>query len=86
MHIRLRILPVLLCLLIPAMTVVAKNYKGAELRTKAAYVYGRFEACIKPPQGAGMLPRFSPTMNLRTPPGGMKLILKFSVVMTMMYR
>lgn len=58
MHIRLRILPVLLCLLIPAMTVVAKNYKGAELRTKAAYVYGRFEACIKPPQGAGMLASF----------------------------
>lgn len=45
--------------LLPAATIIsAKNYKGAELRTKEAYVYGRFEAGIKPPAGSGMLASF----------------------------
>ncbi|MCI0512134.1 family 16 glycosylhydrolase [candidate division KSB1 bacterium] len=37
---------------------VAKDYKGAEYRTKEAYTYGRFEARYKPPQGYGFLASF----------------------------
>ncbi len=44
-------------LLIPLLC-PAKNYKGAELRTKEAYVYGRFEARYKAAQGNGMLASF----------------------------
>ncbi len=46
-----------------------KNYKGAEYRTKEAYVYGRFEARYKPPKGDGFLASFftyheiTPTTN-----------------------
>jgi hypothetical protein len=36
----------------------SKDYKGAELRTKEAYVYGRFETSYKPPKGNGMLASF----------------------------
>ncbi len=36
----------------------AKDYKGAEYRTKAAYTYGRFEARIKSAQRDGMLASF----------------------------
>ncbi|RJP63220.1 MAG: glycosyl hydrolase family protein [Ignavibacteriales bacterium] len=36
----------------------AKNFKGAEYRTKAAYTYGRFEARIKSAQREGMLSSF----------------------------
>jgi hypothetical protein len=36
----------------------AKNFKGAEYRTKAAYTYGRFEARIKSAQRDGMLSSF----------------------------
>ena len=34
---------------------LGKDYKGGELRTKEAYVYGRFETRYKPPLGSGML-------------------------------
>jgi hypothetical protein len=34
---------------------LAKNYKGAELRTRATFTYGRVEAHYKPPQGNGTL-------------------------------
>ncbi len=44
-------------LLLPVLS-LAKNYKGAELRTKEAYVYGRFEARYKAAQGNGMLASF----------------------------
>jgi hypothetical protein len=37
---------------------IAKDYKGAEYRTKEAYLYGRFEASYKPPQGNGFLASF----------------------------
>jgi len=37
---------------------LAKDYKGAELRTKEGYVYGRFEARYKAAQGNGMLASF----------------------------
>ncbi|MDP3148085.1 MAG: family 16 glycosylhydrolase [Ignavibacteria bacterium] len=33
----------------------AKKYKGGELLTKEAYLYGRFETRCKPPQGSGFL-------------------------------
>jgi hypothetical protein len=36
----------------------AKTYKGAELRTKDAYVYGRFEVRYLPPAGDGYLASF----------------------------
>ncbi len=36
----------------------AKDYKGAEYRTKEAYLYGRFEARYKPPKGDGFLASF----------------------------
>ncbi len=36
----------------------AKNYKGAELRTKASFTYGRFEVRMKPPVGSGLLASF----------------------------
>ncbi|MDP2038886.1 MAG: family 16 glycosylhydrolase [Ignavibacteria bacterium] len=35
--------------------VFAKKYKGGELITKEAYLYGRFETRCKPPQGSGFL-------------------------------
>ncbi len=36
----------------------AKDYKGAELRTKEAFTYGRFEVNFKPPAGQGLLASF----------------------------
>ncbi|MDZ7269578.1 MAG: family 16 glycosylhydrolase [candidate division KSB1 bacterium] len=44
----------LLCPLLAA----AKNYKGAEYRTKAAYTHGRFEVRMKAAQREGMLASF----------------------------
>ncbi|MDZ7301878.1 MAG: family 16 glycosylhydrolase [candidate division KSB1 bacterium] len=38
--------------------VVAKNYKGAELRTKVAYTYGRFEVRLKSAQREGVVSSF----------------------------
>ncbi|MGH7490987.1 MAG: family 16 glycosylhydrolase [bacterium] len=38
--------------------VAAKNYKGAELRTKISYTYGRFEVRLKSAQREGMLASF----------------------------
>jgi len=38
--------------------VAAKNYKGAELRTREAYTYGRFEVHLKSAQREGMLSSF----------------------------
>ena len=35
-----------------------KDYKGAEYRTKEAYIYGRFEVRYKPPKGDGFLASF----------------------------
>ena len=37
---------------------LAKDYKGAELRTKDSYVYGRFEICYKSVKGNGVLATF----------------------------
>jgi hypothetical protein len=37
---------------------VAKDYKGAELRTIDSYVYGRFEVCYKSVKGSGTLATF----------------------------
>jgi beta-glucanase (GH16 family) len=50
------ILAVLLCVL-PALA-PAKAYKGAELRTKASYTYGRFEVRMKSFQRSGALSSF----------------------------
>ena len=36
----------------------AKDYKGAEYRTKESYIYGRFEARYKPPKGDGIISSF----------------------------
>ncbi len=38
--------------------VAAKNYKGAELRTRAAFTYGRFEVRLQSAQREGMLSSF----------------------------
>lgn len=37
---------------------LAKDYKGAELRTIDTYVYGRFEICYKSVKGTGVLANF----------------------------
>jgi len=37
---------------------LAKNYKGAEYRTKETFIYGRFEVSYKPPAGDGFLASF----------------------------
>ncbi|MBI5726749.1 MAG: family 16 glycosylhydrolase [Ignavibacteriales bacterium] len=41
-----------------AITAFAKDYKGAEYRTKEAFTYGRFEARIKSSEREGMLTSF----------------------------
>lgn len=48
----------LLAALFCPLLVAAKNYKGAELRTKQAYTYGRFEVRLKSAQREGMLASF----------------------------
>jgi len=47
-----------LCMVLAHTISHAKAYKGAELRTKDAYVYGRFEASYMPPRGDGYLASF----------------------------
>jgi len=37
---------------------LAKNYKGGELRTSASYTYGKFEVRLKSAHGSGMLSSF----------------------------
>lgn len=49
---------VFILLLLPGWLCWAKDYKGAEYRTKEAYIYGRFEARYKPPRGDGFLASF----------------------------
>jgi len=49
---------ILIILIGSTLTCVAKDYKGAEYRTKATYTYGRFEARIKSAQRDGMLSSF----------------------------
>ncbi|MDZ7332510.1 MAG: family 16 glycosylhydrolase [candidate division KSB1 bacterium] len=44
--------------LIPISMGFTKPYKGAEYRTKDAFIYGRFEARYKPPKGDGFLASF----------------------------
>ncbi len=39
-------------------SVLGKSYKGAELRTKESFTYGRFEVNYKPPAGEGILGSF----------------------------
>ncbi|MEW5925526.1 MAG: family 16 glycosylhydrolase, partial [Candidatus Zixiibacteriota bacterium] len=48
----------LIALLILQAIVRAKDYKGAEYRTKESFIYGRFEARYKPPIGDGFLASF----------------------------
>ena len=36
----------------------AQNYRGAELRTKADFLYGKFEVRFKPAQGDGLVSSF----------------------------
>ncbi|MDW7679221.1 MAG: family 16 glycosylhydrolase [bacterium] len=45
-------------LLLAQVAGVAKDYKGAEYRTKESYIYGRFEARYKPPRGNGIISSF----------------------------
>ena len=45
-------------LILTAVSLSAKNYKGAELRTKQAYVYGRFEVRYKAARGSGQTSTF----------------------------
>ncbi|MFB0517527.1 MAG: family 16 glycosylhydrolase [Candidatus Neomarinimicrobiota bacterium] len=53
------VLRCLLCALIGASCPVsAKDYKGGECRTIAAYTYGRFEVRCKPGRGSGQLASF----------------------------
>lgn len=50
---------ILLCAVLPCpVLVAAKNYKGAELRTREAYTYGRFEVRMQAAQREGMLASF----------------------------
>ncbi len=48
---------IIVLLLVPAV-LAAKVYKGAEYRTKASYLYGRFEVRMKSAQREGMLSSF----------------------------
>lgn len=48
----------LLMLLLPAGLLFGKDYKGAEYRTKTAYIYGRFEVNYKSSRGAGQTSTF----------------------------
>lgn len=48
----------ILIIFIISNTVIAKSYKGAEYRTKAAYTYGRFEVSMKSAYREGMLSSF----------------------------
>jgi hypothetical protein len=45
-------------LIVCSTTAWAASYWGAELRTRDAYVYGRFETRMKPPRTSGMLASF----------------------------
>ncbi|MDZ7265395.1 MAG: family 16 glycosylhydrolase [candidate division KSB1 bacterium] len=49
---------VFIFLVLPAWFCLAKDYKGAEYRTKEAFLYGRFEVRYKPPKGDGFLASF----------------------------
>jgi len=49
---------IILIVFISTITVYAKNYKGAELRTKQAYLYGRFEVRYKASWGSGQTSTF----------------------------
>ncbi|MCK4640347.1 MAG: family 16 glycosylhydrolase [Candidatus Marinimicrobia bacterium] len=49
---------VVLILLFLITVIYGKNYKGAELRTKAAYTYGRFEVNYKASKGSGQTSTF----------------------------
>ena len=50
---------IFLILLITVLSVVsAKDYYGAELRTKSAYTYGRFDVCYKASPASGQLSTF----------------------------
>ncbi len=49
---------VLFALLIFQLTILPKDYKGTEYRTKAAYTYGRFEVRMKAANREGMLSSF----------------------------
>ncbi len=48
----------LIALLVSQVILMAKDYKGAEYRTKESFIYGRFEARYKPPTGDGFLASF----------------------------
>ncbi len=47
--------PLLMILCVTVLFVRAKTYKGAELRTKASYTYGRVEARFMPAEGKGIV-------------------------------
>lgn len=48
----------LIALLLFQLTILSKDYKGAEYRTKAAYTYGRFEVRMKAANRDGILSSF----------------------------
>ncbi|GAB4378606.1 MAG: hypothetical protein Kow0042_27200 [Calditrichia bacterium] len=48
----------ILIMYLPVLSVWAKHYKGAELHTNLAYLYGRFEVRMKSAQMSGMLSSF----------------------------
>ncbi len=52
------LIPLAALILILTLAALAKDYKGAEYRTKEAFTYGRFEVCYKPPKGDGFLASF----------------------------
>lgn len=56
MH-RMKKVLVLLCLMLPAYS-HAKDYIGAEIRTKESFLYGRFEVSMKSCEASGMLISF----------------------------
>jgi len=49
-------------------------YRGAEVRTRADYLYGKFEVRYKPAQGDGLVSSFLPTIRTMAIHHGMKLI------------
>lgn len=55
---KFRILAISLLSIVLAVNTFAKNYKGAEIYSKAAVKYGRFEMSMKAGQGSGILYTF----------------------------
>ncbi len=54
----IRYFAAILFVIIPVLFTSAKNYKGAEYRTKSTFLYGRFEVRMKPAHRSGVISSF----------------------------